>query len=73
MDQLGKCGRMTNCEEIDKRIIKIKENIKQNKNRLRQKYKESGFEFKPFSIKQKKVLTWWCADYVIKLCSLGYD
>lgn len=62
MDQLGKCGRMTNCEEIDKRIIKIKENIKQNKNRLRQKYKESGFEFKPFSIKQKKVLTWWCAD-----------
>lgn len=28
--------------------------------------KNKGFEFKPFSTKQKKVLTWWCTDSPVK-------
>lgn len=27
---------------------------------MRDRFKKQGFNFKPFSVKQKKVLTWWC-------------
>ena len=34
--------------------------------RLKEKYKKNGFEFKPFSKKQKQVLTWWCDNSPVK-------
>ncbi|MST57897.1 PBSX family phage terminase large subunit [Lachnospiraceae bacterium WCA3-601-WT-6H] len=30
------------------------------------RYRQKGFEFKPFSEKQKKVLTWWCKDSPVR-------
>lgn len=32
----------------------------------KEKVKKQGFVFKPFSVKQKKVLTWWCKDSPVK-------
>ncbi|HCJ08303.1 MAG TPA: PBSX family phage terminase large subunit [Lachnospiraceae bacterium] len=32
----------------------------------RARLKQNAFEFKPFSVKQKKVLTWWCKDSPVK-------
>lgn len=51
---------MSSWEEIDRRIKRLRENVMKNAVRLKEKYKQNGFEFKPFSQKQKKVLTWWC-------------
>ena len=34
--------------------------------RLKEKYQQNGFEFKPFSQKQKKVLSWWCPNSPVK-------
>lgn len=34
--------------------------------RLKEKYKQNGFEFKPFSKKQKMVLSWWCECSPVK-------
>ncbi len=53
---------MSNWEEIDKRISRLRNNVMKNALRLKQKVRQNGFEFKPFSEKQKKVLTWWCKD-----------
>lgn len=33
---------------------------------MKEKAKKQGFEFKPFSVKQKKVLTWWCESSPVK-------
>ena len=52
--------------EIDCRIKKLRENVMKNAVRLKEKYKQKGFEFKPFSEKQKKVLTWWCESSPVK-------
>lgn len=51
---------MNNWDEFDRRIKKLRENVMKNAARMLRKYKQNGFEFKPFSEKQKKVLTWWC-------------
>ena len=51
---------MNSWEEFDRRVQKLRENVMKNALRMREKYKQNGFEFKPFSQKQKKVLTWWC-------------
>lgn len=47
-------------QTIDDRIKNIKESIHKRAAAMAQKVKKQGFEFKPFSVKQKKVLTWWC-------------
>lgn len=52
--------------DFDRRVLKIKENVMRNAVRMVQRYKKNGFEFKPFSPKQKKVLTWWCDASPVK-------
>ena len=47
--------------EIDERIRRLKKRIKK-----RRKKKVKGFLFKPFSKKQKQILTWWCEDSPVK-------
>lgn len=51
---------MINWDDFDRKIKKLHENVMHNAMKLKDKYKKNGFEFKPFSDKQKKVLTWWC-------------
>lgn len=57
---------MNEWEAIDARIKKLRENVIKNAIRLKEKYKKNGFEFKPFSKKQKMVLTWWCEDSPVR-------
>lgn len=57
---------METWNDIDRKINKLRENVVRNALRLREKYKQNGFEFKPFSAKQKKVLTWWCEGSPVK-------
>lgn len=56
MHQRERCGM-----EIDERIHRLKKRIKK-----RRKKKVKGFLFKPFSRKQKQILTWWCEDSPVK-------
>ena len=62
MRQPGKCGQMIDWTDFDRRVHKVKQNIMKNAIRMKQKCKQNGFAFKPFSKKQKQVLTWWCKD-----------
>lgn len=45
---------------IDNRIENIKKSITKRTAAMKAKAKKQGFKFKPFSDKQKRVLTWWC-------------
>lgn len=51
---------------IDQRIGNIRKGIMQRAAAMKEKAKKQGFNFKPFSVKQKKVLTWWCPDSPVK-------
>lgn len=53
---------MSSWEEFDRRVKKLRENVMKNAVQMREKYRQNGFEFKPFSKKQKRVLTWWCEN-----------
>lgn len=53
-------SRMDSWENINNRIAKLRKAITEHKNSIKQRYRVNGFVFKPFSLKQKKVLTWWC-------------
>ena len=57
---------MIDWTDFDRRVRKLKENVMKNAIRMKQKYKQNGFTFKPFSKKQKQVLTWWCEDSPVK-------
>ena len=57
---------MIDWTDFDRRVHKVKDNIMRNAVHMVQKYKKNGFEFKPFSQKQKKVLTWWCDSSPVK-------
>lgn len=57
---------MIDWTDFDRRVLKVKENIMRNAVRMVQEYKKNGFEFQPFSQKQKKVLTWWCDRSPVK-------
>lgn len=50
-------------DSIHKRIV---ERVKKSAQMRRARMKQNSFEFKPFSVKQKKVLTWWCKDSSVK-------
>lgn len=50
-------------DSIHKRIV---EHVKKSAQMRRARLKQNAFEFKPFSVKQKKVLTWWCKDSPVK-------
>lgn len=46
---------MTNFEE---RLASVRQGIMKRAAAMKEKAKKQGFEFKPFSRKQKQVLTW---------------
>lgn len=52
---------------IDERIAKLRNKIIQNSIIMKKKIKNGTlFKFKPFSIKQKKILTWWTDNSPVK-------
>lgn len=52
---------------IDERISNLKNKIMQNAIIMKKKIKNGTlFKFKPFSIKQKKILTWWTDNSLVK-------
>lgn len=51
---------------IENRIQNIRQSIMKHAVAMKEKAKKQGFEFKPFSVKQKKVLTWWCESSPVK-------
>lgn len=51
---------MTNQIDINTRIENIRKSIAKRAAAMKTKVQKQGFQFKPFSAKQKKVLTWWC-------------
>ena len=55
---------MTN--SIDQRIENIRNGIMKRASAMKEKVKKQGFAFKPFSVKQKQVLTWWCPNSPVK-------
>lgn len=57
---------MNQTSSIEERINAIRCKISIRKEAIKKKAKKIAFEFKPFSVKQKKVLTWWCPDSPVK-------
>lgn len=57
---------MSSWEELEARRKRISDRITQNVVALKKKIEQKGFQFQPFSVKQKKVLTWWCKDSPVK-------
>ena len=55
---------MTN--SIDQRIENVRNGIMKRASAMKEKVKKQGFAFKPFSVKQKQVLTWWCPNSPVK-------
>lgn len=51
---------------IDTRIENIRKGITKRAAAMKAKAQKQGFQFKPFSDKQKKVLTWWCPASPVK-------
>lgn len=54
---------MNNFEE---RLASVRKGIMKRAAAMKEKAKKQGFEFKPFSRKQKQVLTWWCPSSTVK-------
>ena len=57
---------MVDWKDFDRRVRKVRENVWKNAAKMLVRYRQKGFEFKPFSEKQKKVLTWWCKDSPVR-------
>lgn len=55
---------MTN--SIEQRIENVRKGIMKRASAMKEKVKKQGFAFKPFSVKQKQVLTWWCPNSPVK-------
>ena len=53
-------------QTIEQKINNIRTSIRKRKESLGHRAKKQAFQFKPFSLKQKKVLTWWCPDSPVK-------
>lgn len=59
--------KMEQPKNLDKRISNLKQSVMQNAITLRKKIRNGTiFKFQKFSIKQKKVLTWWNDKSVVK-------
>lgn len=52
--------------DINTRIENIRKGIEKRAAAMKAKVQKQGFQFKPFSDKQKKVLTWWCPASPVK-------
>lgn len=59
---------MSNCEwtDIDDKIKNLRQAIIKRALSVRERIKANKFEFKPFSNRQKQVLTWWCDTSPVK-------
>ncbi len=57
---------MSSWELLRERRERIKERVVKNLAARKEKLKGATFKFAPFSIKQKKVLTWWCDSSPMK-------
>lgn len=57
---------MTNPIDINTRIENIRKGMTKRADAMKAKAQKQGFQFKPFSDKQKKVLTWWCPASPVK-------
>ena len=57
---------MVDWTDFDRRVRKVRKNVWKNAAKMLVRYRQKGFEFKPFSEKQKKVLTWWCKDSPVR-------
>lgn len=57
---------MNEWESIDAIHNRIVERVKKAAKMRKEMVKKEGFKFAPFSVKQKKVLTWWCKDSPVK-------
>ena len=55
-------------QQLTERREQIKDRILKNIIARKEKLKNNTFDFKTFSIKQKKVLTWWCVNSPVKDC-----
>ncbi len=70
MIQQRKCGKMmkiSNGKSIKERILSLSKKIMKNAIELRKRINNgTAFKFKPFSVKQKKVMTWWTDDSPVK-------
>lgn len=53
-------------DSINTRIENIRKGIAKRAAAMKAKVQKQGFQFKPFSDKQKKVLTWWCPASPVK-------
>lgn len=53
-------------DDINTRIENIRKGITKRAAAMKAKVQKQGFQFKPFSAKQKKVLTWWCPASPVK-------
>lgn len=53
-------------QTIEQRISNLRARINNQKKSFRHKVKKQAFQFKPFSKKQKQVLTWWCPDSSVR-------
>lgn len=52
---------------IEERISNLRNKVMQNAITLKKKIKNGTiFKFKPFSLKQKKILTWWTDNSPVK-------
>lgn len=59
--------KMSEKINLDERISNLKTKVMQNAITLRKKIKNGTlFKFKPFSLKQKKILTWWTDNSTVK-------
>lgn len=51
---------------MNDRLQKLREKLNQMKQNRKSAVTGETFQFSPFSVKQKKVLTWWCPDSPVK-------
>lgn len=51
---------------FEARLASVRQGIMKRAAAMKEKAKKQGFEFKPFSKKQKQVLTWWCDSSPVK-------
>lgn len=57
----------TDNKNIDERISNLRKKVMQNAITMKKKIKNGTlFKFKPFSLKQKKILTWWTDNSPVK-------
>ena len=59
---------------IEERISNLRNKVMQNAITLKKKIKNGTiFKFKPFSLKQKKILTWWTDNSPVKDKNRNYS